>query len=476
MWPPKGFLYNGLAHLPTIALVMMAMIFIYEIIYQGTGADPVLSPDSAVFQSLATNQSAFDPPFWSGNRPAGLPLLMKILGHETRNLISFQVLFHLVIWLSFSLWVFYRSLNKYFGLLCAGVIMLMASSPEITLWNYHVLSESVSLSLVPIIGVIIYEIIFKNNSRLIWILLGGLFAFSMIRDANAYFVLTMVAPVWGIYLAKGLSKTQFAAAMIIIGLAFGVSTWSIANSRDSWGQERWFFSFLNITGQRILVDEAILDQFQSLGMPVNEALLGKKGFWGSSDSWSFYQDPELSEFREWVAQNGKSVYARFLIMHPGYSFSEFQTNKNLIFHADKYYLEIYEPEGFDFSNLNLATLVPNQWVYLFLIVAAALVYCIPKFLRRGWNNLKFRPAVNCLLMALSTLMPIGALFFISNHGDAMEVSRHTLTAVVLLKAWLVIVFFEAGNSAFKTKITNFPVEDSELMNLLIDDTKTLPRN
>lgn len=437
--------YTSPTRLPVVIFGVLAVLFVHETVSQGIGVAPVVSPDSGVFLNLAKNMSVFDPEFWSGLRPAGLPLFIKILGLEPRNLIFFQILFHLVAWLGFSLWLFLKASNRYLGLFFAFITMLMAASAEITLWNYHVLSEAVSLSLVPIIGVLSYEIISHYRAFHIWILIGVLVVFSLLRDANVYFVLATTIPLGGMFLAKKFSGTQLIAALVVIGLAFGIHTWSVAHSRDSLEQERWFFSFMNITGQRILTNDDILDQFETMGMPVNDALTSKKGYYGSSDDWSFYQDPELSDFRNWVAHNGKAAYARFLITNPGYSSFEIVKNAGAILHANRYYLEAYEPDGFEVGRANLSRLVPNQWLYLLFLSFGILVYCQPGVLRWEWQKFHFRSAGSLPLIALLTALPIGSLFFISFHGDAMEVSRHTLSAVVLLKVWLMVFAFHIGN-------------------------------
>jgi hypothetical protein len=175
--------------------------------------------------------------------------------------------------------------------------------------------------------------------------------------------------------------------------------------------------------------------------PINKALLAKQNYWASTEQCVFYTDPELDDFRNWVSQNGKASYAKFLLLHPRYSLGEIWKNRKIIFHSDRYYLEVYESSEFVASRLYATGAVSNGLIYLFFIIASLLLFVAS--VRLG-NKIEFLK----LFSILSIFFPIAALFFVSFHGDAMEVSRHTIPAVILLKVWLTIVLFFIGDGVF----------------------------
>ncbi len=390
--------------------------------------------------------------FWLGMRPVGYPLFIKMLQSSPYLVLSAQALLYIFSWAFFAIYLFVRSNNKLFGLISGLGILLIAIHPSISVWTHHVLTESLTFTLVVWILVLLYEFIITRKKQYMYALLLLLFFYATIRDVNAYYVATFIVVFSILFFYKHIGKYNFIIANIIILLSFAISDYTANHSRDTISDKsltfqsngktiahRWVFPFMNLAGRRFLTNQEIFEYMKKEGMPVNEALLKLTHAWGGM---GWYDKPELKEFRDWVAQSGKSTYTKFLITHPIYTFGSIYKNRYIIFHYKNnenksYYSGRYKPD-----NLFTYSTIGNIMFYKYLFYAILIIIFLSLVLRKNIFNVYTFPI-------LALILPIALLTIVTYHGDAVDIGRHTTIIPFLLKITLFMLVYVFGNELFR---------------------------
>ncbi|MBK9209792.1 MAG: hypothetical protein IPL71_16460 [Anaerolineales bacterium] len=78
----------------------------------------------------------------------------------------------------------------------------------------------------------------------------------------------------------------------------------------------WIFPFEYIVGRRILLNTEALRSLEACGMPVPPALLEMVNNYGHSQDSAFSPNPELKDYRIWLAAHGKTCYMKWLLSNP----------------------------------------------------------------------------------------------------------------------------------------------------------------
>ena len=423
-------------------LFFVISLFILE--HLASTAEVVLNivSDAAGYLGMS-KKSFFSLNYWFSMRPIGYPTFIKIM-HSNPNLVAgMQSLFYMGSWVFFSIYIYNKSKNKIFGLISAIGILYITIQPDMSLWTHHLLTESLTFTLLAWILIFLHEFILSSKKVYLYLLLFVLLYYSTIRDVNAFYTITFIVTFIVLYLYKYFHKRTLFVATILVLSALLFSTYSANNSGTTYLTKRWTFSFFNLTGFRFLPNEEVLTYMKKNGMVENDALLRKKNIWASrkdDKGLGWYNDPELEQFRRWAMSSGKSVYTKFLITHPSYTFGSIYSNYKTIFHIDSnlkpYYLKGYKTDSiFSYSTIK------NITFYTYLSALIILIFLLSLILRKNIFNKNTVPF-------LTLLIPIWLLTIITYHGDAMEVSRHTLIVPILLKVTLFMIAYVFGNELF----------------------------
>ena len=382
-----------------------------------------LYPDSGDYLRIA--QRAWgDPLFWSGVRPAGVPLLYRLVGGTPEAIGWLQVLVSIFAWGVLAWAVRRAARTPLAGLLSFGVVLAFSLGLDILRWDRIVLSESLSLSLLALVLAAWLRLMEGWGWGRAAALLAVSALWMLARETNTYLgALLALGLGAGVLLRRVRARWGWLAAGLLVCF---VGFQGLSNHG-----ERWVFPFYNVLAQRILPDAHKVAFFQQFEMPVSPALLEMAGKWAHSDDFALYNAETLRDFQAWTGARGKSTYFEYLLADPlRTAWEPLQNAGALLFPT----LRGYAPEGL--RGLPVDGLYPHSpWAVggLALLGAASWAAAWARWRRLNGRGLW----VSLALLLLS--YPHLALVW---HGDAMEVGRHAVAAAVQLRLglWLAVLF------------------------------------
>ena len=400
---------------PLCALILLACIAVH-LLHFGNG-ETLSMPDSGVYTGQAEHPLT-DSRFWVGKAPPLYPLWYKAVGafgdFDTNPVLAAQTALSL---LAFTLLAFAcaRTARTLAGRRLLFALPLVASlAPLVAKWNQMVLSESLSVSLFAVFAAAWYLYLRRPNWWALSAIAASALCWATVRDTNAYTV-AMIVPIAALGGVVG-GRRKAVALCVALVAAFAVA--NIVESRS----DRRMFSFYNVVGQRILPHPMRVEFFVSGGMPFSLALAERSGKWASADDSAFFHDLRLQRFREWAAIHGMGTYAQFLLTHPFYSLAAPSAEI-----GETFLHRLGWAANMDWSSPD-EPLVP--WLAGILRWAVLLGYgaaILSAFAL--WRRRRFHEAPWLLVPLGMTLLSVPQLW-LAWHGDAMEVVRHGLTAVV----------------------------------------------
>jgi len=303
-----------------------------------------------------------------------------------------------------------------------GLVLLVSLSRYIVVWDRILIGESVGISLTALLVAAWiafarrpswYEITAVVFATLLW---------AFVREIHAFLLLLLAAGLGASLLfrrARGPRAVAFVATLLIA--AWGIGTVSS-------NPERRRFAMLNVIGQRVLVDQGLLEHFRSTGMPVSPELLSLAGKFASSDDWLFYKSESLREFRDWVDHDFPIRYSRFLLAHPTWSLVV--PFRDARFWGQNIEVYITGRPGILPQVLEEAV-APRRPALLVVMAVVGGLACYCAF-RCGWSRTWLVP----VLLIASTLPHT----LVAWHGDAMEVDRHLVPVAVNLRLGIALLF------------------------------------
>jgi hypothetical protein len=304
-----------------VLLLVSAGLRIWSVAH--TLPDVRLLSDSHVFLDMVS-QPILSKAFLAGQRPFVVPLMYKLVGGGVVAICVLQSVISALAWSVLAVQVA-RSLRRpWVKVTGLGLVLAIGLTMPVMGWDTVVMSESISLSLMVLLV-----------AGAIWLAQGWhwakmpvvtpialLWAFS--RETNAYVLLMIAVVLFQAALVRpSFRRYLWTAAIFAVFFA--------ANQVSSGMARRWEFSLLNVLGQRILPNTFATAFFRASGMPMTPRLASMAHRWASSDDNAFFNDPDLSEFRQWLRSRGRFTYLQWLVSRPGRSFSEPMADMNEMF-------------------------------------------------------------------------------------------------------------------------------------------------
>jgi len=402
--------------------------------------------------------------FLTSNRPPTIALFFKILApssgyeivHMSEHAISgttdlvlnpglhrvviAQAAISMLCWLALAVVVARHLVNPVLKILAVLMIALFVLSPQLSDWDRVLMSESLSFSLFALLLALTIEMSIRiaqgnNPLRTQTKMLGGLWLLTLLlwvftRDSNAYLlpitIVMIVLPMLMPKVRRHIATRTLTLLFIVLGLLFVIHNATLNQS------DRWVNPFLNNLIRNVLSDQDRVAFFESRGMPVSEGILALQTSRGNERG--FYEFPG---FMEWVYERGPSTYTLFLLSNPGWTLSTFASNVDYLFSENTQpYFHTPSSSGLLWISAIGDILHPMAGSTLLISVLLTLAYLAtavsqrdPKILALSWTF---------VWMLLTVL----AMFFISFHGDALALIRHTLVAVLpmRLSIWLLSIF------------------------------------
>jgi hypothetical protein len=331
-----------------------------------------------------------------------------------------QVLFSVVCWGLLAFFVSRLMRSRWLSVLAFGSVLFFSLSGMIAQWDFMVLSESISLSLLALFAAAWLWYLERPSGKrsLALLAVGFLFVFS--REVNGYLVLALSA---ALLLVAWWKKRKW-----LVPLASGLLAVFIAAQPLAGAGERWVFPFLNVLTQRILPDAEKVNFFASRGMPVNPELLSLSGGWANSQDFALYNSNALRDFQNWLYSYGKTDYYDYLLSHPVTWLDPLTNAQRMLGDATVWQAP---PAYTPVLPAWLEQLVFFPYTWLLILVAAALAGWLIAVVRR-----RSSPA---------WIVPLGMLALVYPHlwvvwnGDAMEIGRHAVGVSTQLRLSLLLL-------------------------------------
>jgi hypothetical protein len=445
----KKWLCYGLITLGFAVIINYSFQILQDILNRSVR--PIHLGDTDVYLHMAA-QKWTSPDFYQGLRQFGVPLLYSLVNgaKNTRNIIQLQTVLSYVSW-TYLAFVAACFLKDY--LTKAVVFFLIAFIPlnsSIHYWNMVLLSESISFSFLALfLGAYLWYYNTHSVPSVIFLaVVASLFV--LMRDTDAYLLLFMILPILFV-LAQNIRKKMKTALrhvmllsfflFLFIGSVFSASDMHYEEGITPFTNNRQYFSFLNVMGQIILPFGDRVKYFEAHGLTVTPALMSREGTWASSDDWQWFNDPELATQREWLYRHGKSTYARYLIAHPGYVFSEaFNARDILLFlmgEQDAWFHKMVKPIPTKMFSIFFINNEQRLRFFLFIFIVAAILVCVEHIGKRKGNAGGYLKNIHLILYIILITIPYGLLCY---HGDPMEVDRHALSNIIRLNVGVVLLY------------------------------------
>lgn len=414
-----------------LVVIQLVVLFFYIFVRVSTTLPALHAPrelaDTKVYVNVS-NRQILGENFLYVDRPFAFPLLLQIVDRDFESAAMIQLGLTLVAWclLAFMISASFRPI----GLRLFSFVIILALSlvRHLAGWDFVMMTESFSISFFVLLiccGIWLLQG-WRWDKVIVFSVIAFIFAFT--RDTNAY-LLVMFAGMIVLAVILRWAKPQ---TLILAGAFIAIF---FVNNLSADMSLRWTFPFINVVGKRILPYTALLQTFEACGMPVTSELLAQAGIFANGNDRAFLDDPALESFRNWVMEDGKACYMKWLVTNPVTSVGSVLREFNgLIYFEDvnKYFSRKYSdllPSRLE-RLLYPVHLVTWIWAGLTMFAFAALY-------KKAWheNSLWVVYIMLCL-----TIFPH---LFITWHGDSMAVERHSLSVGLQLSFTLWLFIFLA---------------------------------
>lgn len=381
--------------------------------------------------------------FYAWTRPWTTGLLYKILGANLEIIdyvgrdgiirnnwnanaaLLAQTMLHAISWIALALTSKSMIRSYHFRPVIVGIILAIGLSPAVVNWNHALLSESLSISLMVLLLAIWFWIQKGWNWHKAFILVGITVLWTFTRDSNALLVLALAVILVSIGLIIKHQRLYLFFSLFFVLLYF-------LSSYLSEIPNRWAVPLGNVIFQRVLPDQNALDFFMASGMPVDSAILDMEGRWICENSCAFFEEEKNEAFRVWLYENGRITYIRYLVSN---------YNNSLIAPLEN--LDILTEYSLMLPNSLVYKAPIPQWLSSTLFINGAVAFWVTLslvFITLAFSELRTYPAVLVICAFFLLGYPHA---FLSYHGDAMEVGRHSIQFSIQLRLcfWILALIF-----------------------------------
>ena len=419
----------------TIALLwIMYTLFLFD---QVLSVPPAIWQDSTAYAAVASS-SLFRATFWAGARPPFVPLVMRLVG-SGRGFVLLETAVAAIAWGSLVVSMGLHARNATYRVTSAVMVLGLASSSPVTLWNASVLSESLAIStLVLMVSALLWAAKGITTTRMF--LVGGTaLCFAAIRDSD----IATVA-----FIALGCSALSFAhrranlhqpsqwalLSVVLLSVVLAAGAGVVFSGRGA-------TNVADVYSVRIFPFPNRVAWFATHGMPQATAIdqLASATPPSSSDTAKTLFVLGATKFvhlSQWFESRGESTYLLYLLTHPGYDFTAPLVRPELSFNFAHGNLYFYEARGW--------TNFPGSeffWPPLPGLIVIATLTAAMTIWRRSWRNLPWRVAAMICVIGVLTM-------YVAWHGDGQETTRHTIEGFVEVRLglWIALALSTLGHS------------------------------
>jgi hypothetical protein len=286
-------------------------------------------------------------------------------------------------------------------------------------WTAQLLSESLTMSLL-FIWIASFLLVWKKKNLLFLlfhILVMILFSFS--RDTWPYILILFyfLVTVYTIFSHRSIFPKAFFL------LSFAVILFFVQLNTAKVGQ-RHRLPLMNTLAVRILNNPDFTAWFEVRGMPevkILHPVYRKVDVSIDSDRhkvWNLYWNKDYKAFSDWTIRDGRQVYMKFLLSHPGYFFLLHESKPQL--RRILAYNLWYTPSLRGYSRI-------TEPIFPFFGIISVSVFCLLLIF------LFYRKRDPVLLFPVLLWLIFVANVFLSYNADALEVERHLFITMIAIQ-------------------------------------------
>lgn len=290
------------------------MLYVVRILGEGWPKHfTIFFPDSFSYKNAA-RLTPFSPGFYAAERPIAFPTLLFLLGRSTVATVVVQTLLSGLAYL-FVAFAGTRVLrHRVARPPIAFLVITIAIEPRFALWNSHILSESLGMTLAAVSVVCWWRFAAEPSARRLHWAGAVTVCWLTVRDSNVPSWLAVGVP--ALLIASFLWRSadiRLRRALRVWGVATLVVCIGVTATQSVSGRNRW--ATINNVGKRVLPDAQLTAWFVDQGMPLDDALRKRTGADSFVNNWDMLRSADLTTFRRWADNGGQRVmllsYARF---------------------------------------------------------------------------------------------------------------------------------------------------------------------
>lgn len=324
--------------------------------------------------------------------------------------------------------------NTYLKIASILFILLLGAESSITLWDKHILTESIAISIIVFLFSILIHIPSLLSKRINLILvISILVSLSFIKIIYNYLILLLI-PLIVFYFWQSNFKYKFQYSVILTTLL----SLFILNQYMLFQGDRTHVPMKDLISSRISTEgyEDIYSYFRNKGMPeIPDVLINK--LWTAP----FEDFPEINDW--WISKSSKT-YQKYLITHPVYFFVRPFQDKN---EYNKPIYSFFTPDLHFHEQVikNKVELIFTDYFLWIISITSIFLVCIVR------GKLDYKN----LIIPVFILLCGCVLSLIIWHGDIGELDRHSIHSAIVFRIGLITLFLTLLNTLLKrNKKTN----------------------
>ena len=414
------------------------IVFLSRLLVPGwSDGFPVQFPDSVRFLDAASN-GPFSRDFWINERPVGVSFVLWLLQSHVLTFIVFQSLVYTAAVIFLCRTILSTFTARRLAWVVNSLLAVLFIQPRFSMWNVEVLSESLSLSAATFSVAFSLRLIHRPQVRDVRLLSASIIVLLLLRDAN-------IIPVVLAGIALVASAVVCTTPAIRRSLLSGVAAIIFCLAYVSYAQTestRYQFGVINNVGLRILPNDTLQQAFATDGLPLNDALLARKGKNTWEDGEAFLSQPELKDFRQWVYSDGRTdLLLSYLTEAPQWHKIWVQDASSSLAYDMNAYDRFGVMKYLPHSVLGKSGPTSTSQYWIFCAIAIGLSATL---VRRQQHRM-----LGVLLVAILGIAT--ASFAFSVLGDAIEMQRHSVGAINMAFLSFILIFGYALDATFTKK-------------------------
>jgi len=437
-WRPAEILGHAII---VSAFFAMSLYWLYQ------ADESIVTPDTSVFEQESM-QTILSREFFVARRCPTPLFIFKAASNNHQVIAAIHMVLHVASWSLLAVVVASLFGDVITRLAATTAVCAFAASEAIAGWTMTMLSESSTFSFAAMFTALTILLIRSASAGrgfwyvfVPWMLSACFFAGT--RDTMNYSLLTVLAMLLVLmclmYVFKKETVRHFAVASVSLFAVIAAGLWLTEQS------PRWHTQLLNVFCQRILPDPSVRAVWHDrYAMPDNPVFLAHAEKWAyepNQEGWQFRwrlvepinerEVTELADVRHWYLNDAMPSYKHYLIVNaiPA-SIDAARASVDLMsFRGAGYRKEPFAEWHRLFSKLTFPTLTPPR---LLAVLIVELLILLTLFWSR-WDRRII--AITALFIQLNAWVQI----FISYHGDANEVTRHTFLGLILFRLGVLLL-------------------------------------